>query len=96
MQRVCLPSNGIRLIFLITTLVAGFLLIQTLTSSNARAGELTMNEFEVLHRQLQVPPDKPWRTIPWKTALLDAQQTAARQGKPIFIWAMDGHPLGCT
>jgi len=28
--------------------------------------------------------------------VLDAQAAAAREGKPIFIWAMDGHPLGCT
>ena len=68
----------------------------TLTSPTAWAGELTIAEFQKLHRQLQVSPDKPWRTIPWKTAVLDAQQTAAQQAKPIFIWAMDGHPLGCT
>ncbi len=58
--------------------------------------ELTMAEFESLHKQLQVAADAPWRTIPWKTAMLDAQQAAAREGKPIFVWAMDGHPLGCT
>jgi len=28
--------------------------------------------------------------------VLDAQAAATREGKPIFIWAMDGHPLGCT
>lgn len=58
--------------------------------------EFTLNEFQELHQQLQVATDKPWRTIPWKTSVLDAQQTAAQQAKPIFIWAMDGHPLGCT
>ena len=28
--------------------------------------------------------------------VLEARQEAAKQKKPIFIWAMDGHPLGCT
>jgi hypothetical protein len=28
--------------------------------------------------------------------LLEAQRIAAEAKKPIFIWAMDGHPLGCT
>ncbi|GAB5402759.1 MAG: hypothetical protein Aurels2KO_09900 [Aureliella sp.] len=42
------------------------------------------------------PGDEPWLTIPWKTRLLDAQRAASRDAKPIFIWAMDGHPLGCT
>ena len=57
---------------------------------------LTEAEFQKLHRELQPDPQATWRTIPWKTSVLDAQAAAAREGKPIFIWAMDGHPLGCT
>lgn len=33
--------------------------------------------------------------IPWHTSLWDARQQAAREGKPILLWEMDGHPLGC-
>ena len=62
----------------------------------AQGGELTDAEFRRLHRKLQPAADEPWRTIPWKIALLDAQKTAAKEKKLIFIWAMDGHPLGCT
>ena len=57
---------------------------------------LTDAEFQKLHRELQPYPKATWRTIPWKTSVLDAQAAAAHEGKPIFIWAMDGHPLGCT
>ena len=57
---------------------------------------LTKEEFRKLHRELQPNPKATWRTIPWKTSVLDAQTAATREGKPIFIWAMDGHPLGCT
>jgi hypothetical protein len=60
------------------------------------ADVLTEDGFRRLHQQLRPSPDEPWRTIPWRISLLDAQQLAARQAKPIFIWAMDGHPLGCT
>ena len=59
------------------------------------AGELTDERFRQLHAKLQ-PGDATWRTIPWKIDLLDAQRAAAKERKPIFIWAMDGHPLGCT
>lgn len=52
--------------------------------------------FWKLHGQLQPGSDEPWRTIPWKIKLLEARKAAAGEGKPIFIWAMDGHPLGCT
>jgi len=57
---------------------------------------LDNDAFQKLHRELQPDPKATWRTIPWKTSVLDAQAAAAREGKPIFIWAMDGHPLGCT
>ena len=57
---------------------------------------LTEAEFEDLHKSLKPTGDEPWRTIPWRVSVLDAQRAAAAQQKPIFIWAMDGHPLGCT
>jgi hypothetical protein len=57
---------------------------------------LTVDVFKTLHAQLQPAKDEAWRTIPWKVSLLEAQAAAAREKKPIFIWAMDGHLLGCT
>lgn len=60
------------------------------------SGDLSESEFKKLHRDLQPDLSVAWRSIPWKTSVLDGQATAAREGKPLFIWAMDGHPLGCT
>jgi hypothetical protein len=37
-----------------------------------------------------------WEQIPWRTQLWAARQEAARAGKPLLLWEMDGHPLGCT
>jgi hypothetical protein len=34
-------------------------------------------------------------TIPWQTNLWEARTLAAKEGKPILLWEMDGHPLGC-
>ncbi len=51
-------------------------------------------EFRKLHQELQPPKDEVWRTIPWKISLLEASREAARDKKPIFVWAMHGHPLG--
>ena len=39
--------------------------------------------------------EDPFATIPWETNLWDARTKAAAAGKPILLWEMDGHPLGC-
>ncbi len=65
-------------------------------SETAQAEGLTEVKFQKLHAELQPNNSALWRTIPWKTSVLSAQQIAADEKKPIFIWAMDGHPLGCT
>lgn len=72
------------------------LLINSFVAKGLRAVELTDEEFQRLHKLLQPDASELWRTIPWKISVLDAQREAAQQRKPIFIWAMDGHPLGCT
>ncbi|MBT7959865.1 MAG: hypothetical protein HN759_11085 [Akkermansiaceae bacterium] len=44
------------------------------------------------------PTDKEsaWMRINWRTNLWQARKEAAKSGKPIYLWEMDGHPLGCT
>ena len=42
------------------------------------------------------PEEVRWRAIPWQTDLRDARRRATEQRKPIFLWAMNGNPLGCT
>ena len=44
-----------------------------------------------------IKPDQQlekWQQIPWQANLWDARMQAARDGKPILLWEMDGHPLG--
>lgn len=44
-------------------------------------------------------PDKRdlvWTKIPWRATLWDAVIDAHEQEKPILLWAMNGHALGCT
>ena len=79
-----------------TVIALLFLLAVATTSIGARAEELTPSKYRSLLEELQPAKDALWRTIPWKINLLDAQRQAVLESKPIFIWAMDGHPLGCT
>lgn len=79
----------------LTTFRLFVLFVAAQMSTAAPAADLSDEDFERLHAELQ-PGDEPWLTIPWKISVLNAQQAAAKENKPIFIWAMDGHPLGCT
>ena len=40
--------------------------------------------------------EQAWLQIPWETDLTTARRKAVAENKPIFLWEMDGHPLGCT
>ena len=71
-----------------------FVLILALRFSQTAIAELPEG-FGELHQQL-APKKEAWKTIAWHVDLLSAQNQAARERKPIFIWSMDGHPLGCT
>jgi len=72
--------------------VCGLVSVGAIAQDDEKLDDAT---FKKLHAELQ-PGDEAWRSIPWRTSLLQAQQDAAEEGKLIFIWAMDGHPLGCT
>lgn len=52
--------------------------------------------FDALHRMIRPQPGEQrfWR-IPWKLTISEARAEAARDGKPIFVWAgAGGAPIG--
>ena len=57
---------------------------------------LTDAQFRELHAKLVPSAEEKWQTIPWRVDLLAARDAAAKEGKPVFLWSMNGHPLGCT
>jgi hypothetical protein len=61
------------------------------------AGALTPESFARLHALIKPAADEDkWSQVPWMTSLWQARKRAAAEGKPILLWEMDGHPLGCT
>jgi hypothetical protein len=34
--------------------------------------------------------------IPWRESFFTAVKEAKEKDRPILLWAMNGHPLGCT
>ena len=42
------------------------------------------------------PDELRWQAIPWEVDIWEARRRATEAGKPVFLWAMNGNPLGCT
>ena len=54
------------------------------------------DQFDRLHRMIRAQPDEQrfWR-VGWKLSVTEARQLAAKQGKPMLIWAgAGGAPIG--
>jgi hypothetical protein len=45
---------------------------------------------------LPKPEEERWLQVPWRSDFAAARAEANREGKPLFLWLMDGNPLGCT
>lgn len=57
---------------------------------------LTPDRFDQLHKMIRVQPQEQrfWQ-IPWKLTISEAREQAAKEGKPIFVWAgAGGAPIG--
>ena len=57
---------------------------------------LSEAEFKAVHRLLQSSDEEAWQKVPWKLSILEAQQQAAKEEKPVFMLVRSGHPLGCV
>jgi hypothetical protein len=45
---------------------------------------------------LPTAAESKWQEIPWQNNLMSARQKAQAQNKPLFMWIMNGNPMGCT
>jgi hypothetical protein len=69
-----------------------------LTGGYSPAAEpIAADQFQRLHALIKPQTgEDTWTHIPWLSSLWEARRRAAAEGKPILLWEMDGHPLGCT
>ena len=62
----------------------------------SQAPRIEPREFDSLRAAIVPSAQATWQAIPWRIDLLAARAEALRDGKPLFLWTMNGHPLGCT
>jgi hypothetical protein len=75
----------------------GVILLATMGTfaSAAEPSRLSEAEFKQLRAELDIKR-QPWASIPWKSSVTEARQTAAREKKPIFFNVNTGNCLGWT
>ena len=79
------------------SLVAAGTIMAAVVAPARGAGPIDPAKFEQLHTLIKPRAvEEKWAQIPWLASLWEARQRAAREGKPILLWEMDGHPLGCV
>jgi hypothetical protein len=62
----------------------------------AEPSPIPTEQFDRLHKMIRVQPDEQrfWQ-LPWQLTVSAARAQAAREGKPIFVWAgAGGAPIG--
>ena len=47
-------------------------------------------------RILPAESELAWMKIPWRPSFHEGLLEARSQGRPLLLWVMNGHPLGCT
>lgn len=45
---------------------------------------------------LPTPDETGWERIPWIPSFAGGVLAAQEAQKPLLLWVMNGHPLGCT
>ena len=59
-------------------------------------GQWSVEQKAVIAEILPKVEETVWLQIGWRTDLWEARREAAKSKKPIYLWEMDGHPLGCV
>src|SRR3954452_2727715 len=76
----------------------GTLGAQTPQTAPVRA-KVELNDKNYADWRKHILPDTgelAWQQIPWATTFKDGIVAADAAGKPLLLWTMNGHPLGCT
>jgi hypothetical protein len=85
-----------RLMFALAVTVVAGAVYTAFSPPTGAAPPLTADDATKLRAVIRpLDGEDPFDTIPWETNLWEARKKAAAAGKPLLLWEMDGHPLGC-
>lgn len=59
-------------------------------------GQWNERDQAIVEEVLPTKAESAWLGIDWRIDLWEARKESIKTGKPIYLWEMDGHPLGCV
>ena len=82
-------------IFFIGVIIGSFFL--TSCNTNKEQFSLTSKSYEMWRNYITPTKNESlWKSIPWRSSFRQGLLDAIEDQKPLLLWAMNGHPLGCT
>jgi hypothetical protein len=78
--------------------VGGLALLAFLPAA-ALAGDLDLTPKNWRDWKKKIVPaqeELAWQKIAWRASFYAALEEGQKEEKPLLLWAMNGHPLGCT
>ena len=75
-----------------------FIIVFTLSCSKNEDKFLLCTDNYKMWKNFIKPTEKElaWAHIPWRSTFYDGLIDADKSQKPLLLWVMNGHPLGCT
>ena len=80
-----------------TRKLSRLLLLLVPLSAVFNAEPLTDKSYDRIKKHIQPSEDEEaWRKAEWRTTFWEGVIDAQKADKPIMLFAMNGHPFGCT
>ena len=66
-------------------------------TQNQQLFDLNNNTYGMWQKFIRPTKDElAWAEIPWRSTFYDGLVESDKEQKPLLLWVMNGHPLGCT
>ena len=72
------------------------ILLASLMGMGCLFGQWNARDQAIVEEILPTKKESAWLEIDWRIDLWEARKQSIEEGKPIYLWEMDGHPLGCV
>ena len=77
--------------------ISFFIILLIGCSHNNEQFQLNETTFKMWRDFIKPTRDEmAWSEIPWETTFYNGLIESDKEQKPLLLWVMNGHPLGCT